>query len=78
MPYILVDEERLLEACDLIKRAMDRICEVNRSTACECTVLTTELAEALGYYARFPTPSNEEGIDSAVKNLREYLDTDRE
>jgi hypothetical protein len=56
MTYILVDEERLLEACDLIKRAMDRICEVNRSTACECTVLTTELAEALAYCARFPAP----------------------
>lgn len=56
MTYILVNEERLLESCDLIKRAMDRICEVNRSTACECTVLTTELAEALAYCARFPAP----------------------
>lgn len=56
MTLILVDEENLLESCDLIKRAMDRICEVHHTAMCECTVLTTELAEALAYYARFPTP----------------------
>ena len=56
MTYILVNEERLLESCDLMKRAMDRICEVNHGAVCECAVLTTELAEALGCYARFPAP----------------------
>lgn len=78
MTYILVNEERLLESCDLMKRAVDRICEVNHGAVCECAVLTTELVEALGYYARFPTPSNEERIDDAVKNLKGYLDADRE
>ena len=56
MTFILVTEERLLEACDLIKRAMARICEVHHTAVCECTVLTTELAEAFAYCARFPAP----------------------